>query len=90
MFLTEKKAAKKTCPFIAYVANEKAVTVENRSPVYASSHCLGSGCMAWQWAAVVERLASTSVQQRHDVGYCGIAGKPVMKPPFESDPSVKP
>ena len=39
--------------------------------VAVPSHCIGSGCMAWQWS-----LDERAAWDGRPVGYCGKAGKP--------------
>ena len=67
MAITEADAKKKWCPFGR--VNQEGIVVNrysNGDPA-ASSHCLGSKCMAWRW-----QVLSTEDNPRH--GFCGLAG----------------
>lgn len=49
MLLTPDDARKKTCPFITYCLNERAVVTDGAGPIVSHSSCHADACMAWRW-----------------------------------------
>lgn len=69
--MTEQEAKEKWCP--------------RQDPMRKSSHCIGSGCMAWRWRDIIVKEGSNMSMWPHDPpvwgkseteGYCGLAGRP--------------
>lgn len=86
MLVTEERAKTKWCPFVrgllANIDPEDTHTVLpdsvafNRvippADVNGGCACVGSQCMAWQWAFITKPLPKPGSPK---IGYCGLAGK---------------
>jgi hypothetical protein len=73
--LSQNEANEKWCPFARtvgegggkrFVANRVNDQVLDERNMIGTT-CLGPRCMAWRWE-----------DNRHERGYCGMAGKPVV------------
>lgn len=64
------------------MTEEEAKTKTCCGPIalHPNSHptCWGSACMAWRWfPPKIRVLADESIEtQPHDIGFCGLAGRP--------------
>lgn len=73
--VTEKEAAEKWCPFArsveaggtvmtSYNRVQFADPEDKRVALPTSSYCIGSECMAWQWAKTNVKIADLSAEDR--------------------------
>ena len=85
---TENEAKTKWCPF-ARITNHHGTVSFNRflkrngEVVQDDATCIGSACMAWEWAEEEYHDALERFEERVEPaeaprpkGYCGLAGKP--------------
>lgn len=82
MFLTEKEAQGRWCPFgrQPVMAGGNWITV-NRMPNGDVPSCLGSLCMGWRWAETkklreLDMVSGEVLDEEPRRGYCGYATKP--------------
>lgn len=63
MMLTERDARLRWCPFVKRGRVNKG----------RGGRCMASDCMAWRW------ISPISYETREGKGYCGLAGKPILR-----------